>query len=43
MIAVSTSVMMVLFNPLRVLSIVQRVLSFEPRKGNTAESVNPKI
>ena len=43
MIAVSTSVLMVLLKPLRVLSAVQRVFSFEPRKGNSDESANPKI
>ena len=43
MIPVSTSVLMVLLKPLRVLSAVQRVLSFEHRKGNNNESSNPEL
>ena len=43
MIPVSTSVLMVLLKPLQVLSAVQRVFSFGPRKGNIDESVKPTL
>ena len=43
MIPVSTSVLMVLLKPLRALSAVQRVFSFEPRKGNINESAESKL
>ena len=43
MIPVSTSVLMVLLKPLRVLFAVQRVFGFGERKGNSNESAKPKI
>ena len=43
MIPVSTSVLMVLLKPLRVLSAVQRVFSSGPRKGKNNESAKPKL
>ena len=43
MIPVSTSVLMVVLKPLRVLSAVQRVFSFGSCKGNSNESVKPKV
>ena len=43
MIPVSTSVLMVLLKPLRVLSAVQGVFSFGPRKGNSNESATPSL
>ena len=42
MIPVSTSVLMVLLSPLQVLSAVQRVSGFGPRKGKSNESAKPK-
>ena len=43
MIPVSTSVLMVLLKPLRVLSAVQSVFGFGLPKGNSNESVKPKL
>ena len=43
MIPVSTSVLMVLLKPLRVLFAVQGVFGFGERKGNSNESAKPKI
>ena len=43
MIPVSTSVLMVLLKPLQVLSAVPCVLGFGERKGNSNESVKPKL
>ena len=43
MIPVSTSVLMVLLKPLQVLSAVQRVFSFGPRKGKSNESAKPEL
>ena len=43
MIPVTTSVLMVLLMPLQVLSAVQRVFSFGPRKGKSNESAKPKL
>ena len=43
MIPVSTSVLMVLLKPLRVLSAVQRMFGFGLRKGKSNESVKPKL
>ena len=43
MIPVSTSVLMVLLKPLQVLSAVQRVFCFGPRKGKSNESEKPKL
>ena len=43
MIPVSTSVLMVVLKPLRVLSAVQSVLGFKPPKGNINESAKPKL
>ena len=43
MIPVSTSVLMVLLNPLHVLSAVQCVLGFGPRKGKSNESAKPTL
>ena len=43
MIPVSTSVLMVLLRPLRVLYASQRVFSFGPLKGNSNESTKPKL
>ena len=43
MIPVSTSVLMVLLKPLQVLSAVQCVFGFGSRKGNSNESVKPKL
>ena len=43
MILVSTSVLMVLLKPLQVFSAVQCVLGIGPRKGNSNESVKPKL
>ena len=43
MIPVSTSVLMVLLKPLQVLSAVQRVFRFGPRKGRSNESAKPKL
>ena len=42
MIPVSTSVLMVLLKPLRVLSALQFVLGIGPRKGDSHESLKPK-
>ena len=42
MIPVSTSVLMVLLKPLQVLSAVQYMFGFGPRKVNTNESVKPE-
>ena len=43
MIPVSTSVLMVLLKPLQVLSTVQHVFSFGPRKAKSNESAKPKL
>ena len=43
MIPVSTSVLMVLLKPLQVVSVVQCVFGFGPRKGNSKESVKSKL
>ena len=43
MIPVSTTVLMVLLKPLRVLSAVQRVFGFRPRERNINESAKPKL
>ena len=43
MIPVSTSVLMVLLKPLQVLSAVHCVLNIGPRKGDSNESVKPKL
>ena len=43
MIPVSTSLLMVLLKPLQVLSAVQRVFGFGPRKGESDESAMPKL
>ena len=43
MIPVSTSVLMVVLKPLRVLSAVQSVFGFGPSKGNGKESAKPKL
>ena len=43
MIPVSTSVLMVLLKPLKVLSAVQRVFSFGANNGNNNESAKPKL
>ena len=42
MIPVSTSVLMVLLKPLRILSDVQRMFSFGPDKSNNNDSAKPK-
>ena len=43
MIPVSTSVLIVLLKPLQVLSAVQGVFGFGPRKGKSNESAKPKL
>ena len=42
-IPVSTSVLIVLLKPLQVLSAVQGVFGFGPRKGKSNESAKPKL
>ena len=43
MLLVSTSVLMVLLNPLQVFPVVQRVFGFGPRKGESNDSAKPRL